>query len=224
MANGFFPVPIPQNEPVLSYGPGSPEKKALKAKLSELKSQSGNFGECRCPHQHGHVLATYHKAETKEVEMAIQAAREAWPGWAALPWEARAAIFLKAADLLAGPFRSTLNAATMLGQSKTVFQAEIDSACELIDFYRYNPYYMQQIYQQQPDSSRGCWNYVEQRPLEGFILAVTPFNFTSIAGNLPTAPAMMGNTVIWKPASSAVFAAYYIMQLLKAAGLPDGRQ
>jgi len=236
MANGFFNIPIPKNEPVLNYRPGSTEKKALKAKLSEQKSKSieipiliggqavktGNLGECRCPHNHSHVLAVYHQAEAGEVEQAIQAAREAWPKWSAMPWEARAAIFLKAADLLAGPFRATLNAATMLGQSKTVYQAEIDSACELIDFYRFNPYYMQQIYQQQPASSAACWNYLEQRPLEGFILAVTPFNFTSIAGNLPTSPAMMGNTVVWKPASSAVFPAYYIMQLLKAAGLPDG--
>jgi len=236
MANGFFNIPIPKNEPVLNYRPGSTEKKALKAKLSEQKSKSieipiliggqavktGNLGECRCPHNHSHVLAVYHQAEAGEVEQAIQAARAAWPKWSAMPWEARAAIFLKAADLLAGPFRATLNAATMLGQSKTVYQAEIDSACELIDFYRFNPYYMQQIYQQQPASSAACWNYLEQRPLEGFILAVTPFNFTSIAGNLPTSPAMMGNTVVWKPASSAVFPAYYIMQLLKAAGLPDG--
>lgn len=236
MANGFFNVPIPKNEPILNYGPGSPEKKKLKAKISELKSQrveipiliggeavkTNSLGECRCPHDHGHLLGTYHKAETKEVEQAIQAARDAWPKWAALPWQARAAIFLKAADLLAGPFRDTLNAATMLGQSKTVYQAEIDAACELIDFYRFNPYYMQQIFQQQPESSATLWNYLEQRPLEGFIFAVTPFNFTSIAGNLPTAPALMGNTVVWKPASSAVYSAYYIMQILKAAGLPDG--
>lgn len=236
MANGFFQTPIPRNEPVLSYGPGSPEKKEVKQKLAELKSQkieipliiggeevqSGNPGECRCPHQHGHVLATYQQAESQEVEQAIQAAQDAWPKWAAMSWEARAAIFLKAADLLAGPFRATLNAATMLGQGKTIFQAEIDSACELIDFYRFNPYYMQQIYQQQPESARGCWNYLEQRPLEGFIFAVTPFNFTSIAGNLPTSPAMMGNTVVWKPASSAVYSAYFVMKLLQAAGLPDG--
>ncbi len=236
MSNGFFNVPIPRNEPVLNYGPGSAEKKALKAKIAEMKSQrieiplmiggeevrTGNLGECRCPHEHAHILATCHQAGAKEVEMAIQAARNAWPKWAAMPWQARAAIFLKAADLLAGPFRSILNAATMLGQSKTVFQAEIDSACELIDFYRFNPYYMQQIYQQQPNSSPLCWNYLEHRPLEGFVFAVTPFNFTSIAGNLPTAPAMMGNTVLWKPASSAVYTAYFIMQLLKAAGLPDG--
>jgi 1-pyrroline-5-carboxylate dehydrogenase len=236
MSNGFFNVPIPRNEPILNYGPGSAEKKTLKAKMAEMKSQrieiplliggeevrSGNFGECRCPHEHAHLLATYHQAGAKEVEMAVQAARNAWPKWSAMPWQARAAIFLKAADLLAGPFRSVLNAATMLGQSKTVFQAEIDSGCELIDFYRFNPYYMQQIYQQQPNSAPLCWNYLEHRPLEGFVFAVTPFNFTSIAGNLPTSPAIMGNTVLWKPASSAVYSAYFIMQLLKTAGLPDG--
>jgi len=236
MPNGIFRIPLPKNEPILAYGSGSPEKKDLKAKLSELKNKgyeipiiiggeevkSGDVGECRCPHDHQHLLATYHKASTREVEMAINAAQKAWPAWSSMPWEARAATFLKAADLLAGPFRSVLNAATMLGQSKTVFQAEIDSACELIDFYRFNPYYMHRIYEQQPDSSPGCWNRVEQRPLEGFIFAVTPFNFTSIAGNLPTSPAMMGNTVVWKPASSAVFPAYFLMKLFEAAGLPHG--
>lgn len=236
MANGSFKIPLPKNEPVLSYAPGSPEKQTLKEKIRELKNQeieipliiggqsvkTGKLGECRMPHNHQHRLGVYHQAAETEVQLAIQAAREAWPKWAAMPWEARAVIFLKAADLLAGPFRATLNAATMLSQSKTAFQAEIDSACELIDFYRFNPYYMQQIYEQQPNSSAGCWNYLEQRPLEGFIFAVTPFNFTSIAGNLPTSPAMMGNTVLWKPASSAVYSGYFIMQLLKAAGLPDG--
>jgi len=236
MANGSFKIPLPKNEPVLNYAPGSPEKQTLKAKILELKNQeieiplmiggqsikTGKQGDCRMPHNHRHRLGVYHQAEEAEVQLAIQAAREAWPKWAAMPWEARAAIFLKAADLLAGPFRATLNAATMLSQSKTVFQAEIDAACELIDFYRFNPYYMQQIYEQQPNSSAACWNYLEQRPLEGFVFAVTPFNFTSIAGNLPTSPAMMGNTVLWKPASSAVYSGYFIMQLLKAAGLPDG--
>ncbi|OQX86043.1 1-pyrroline-5-carboxylate dehydrogenase [candidate division KSB1 bacterium 4484_87] len=236
MANGIFNVPIPKNEPILAYEPGSPEKRAVKEKLDEMLSQkldiplyiggkeirTGNLGECRVPHNHQHILATYHKAGKKEVDMAIEAALEAREKWAKMSWEARASIFLKAADLLAGPWRATLNAATMLCQSKTIFQAEIDSACELIDFYRFNPYYMQQIYQQQPASSRSCWNYVEHRPLEGFIFAVTPFNFASIAGNLPTAPAMMGNVVLWKPASSAVYTAHFIMQLLKEAGLPDG--
>ena len=236
MPNGVYRIPMPKNEPILSYGPGTPEKKSLKAKLSEIKNKeyeisiiiggeevkSGDMGECRCPHDHNHLLATYHKAGAKEVEMAIDAARKAWPAWSSMSWEARAAIFLKAADLLAGPYRSLLNAATMLGQSKTVFQAEIDSACELIDFLRINPFYMQKIYQQQPSSTRGVWNYVEQRSLEGFVFAITPFNFASIAGNLPTAPAMMGNVVIWKPASSTVYIAHFIMELLKAAGLPDG--
>jgi len=236
MTNGIFNVPVPSNEPILTYGPGSQEKRVLKAKIVEMKSQqieipliiggehvkTGNTVECRCPHETKLLLGSYHKAGEKEIDQAIQAALAARPAWASMSWEARASIFLKAAELLAGPYRPILNAATMLCQSKTVFQAEIDSACELIDFYRFNPYYMQQIYHQQPQSSAACWNYVEQRPLEGFIFAVTPFNFTSIAGNLPTSPAMMGNVVLWKPASSAVYTAYFIMQLLKEAGLPDG--
>ncbi len=236
MNNGFFKVPYPKNEPIRDYSPGSSEKKSLKSAISELKKKqieipvviggqevkTGKTGECRCPHNHKHLLATYHKAGEKEVNMAIEAAMEARKKWATMRWEARAAIFLKAADLLAGPYRDIFNAATMLGQSKTAFQAEIDSACELIDFWRFNPFYMQQIYMQQPESSAGCWNYLEQRPLEGFIFAVTPFNFTSIAGNLPTSPAMMGNVVLWKPASSAVYPAYYMMKLWQEAGLPDG--
>jgi len=236
MTNGIFQVPPPKNEPILQFGPGSKEKKELKATLNKMMKEqieipviiggkevkTGNMADCRCPHDHGHLLGQYHKAGEKEIDMAIQAALEARKEWAAMPWDARASIFLKAADLLAGPFRATVNAANMLNASKTVYQAEIDSACELIDFYRYNPYYMQEIYKQQPQSSAGCWNYVEQRPLEGFIFAVTPFNFASIAGNLPTSPAMMGNVVLWKPASSTVYIAYYIMELLKAAGLPDG--
>ena len=236
MTNGIFDVPIPKNEPILSYEPGSNEKKSLKAKIAELKGKeieipviiggeevkTGNTVECRCPHETKKLLGIYHKAGEKEVDQAIKSALTAQPAWASMSWEARASIFLKAAELLAGPYRPILNAATMLCQSKTVFQAEIDSACELIDFYRFNPYYMQQIYHQQPQSSAACWNYVEQRPLEGFIFAVTPFNFTSIAGNLPTSPAMMGNVVLWKPASSTVYTAYFIMQLLKEAGLPDG--
>jgi len=236
MTNGIFNVPPPKNEPILSFGPGSKEKKQLKSQLAEMKNQqieipvivggkeikTGKMADCRCPHNHAHLLGQYHKVGEKEVQMAIEAALKAKPSWAAMPWEARAAIFLKAADLLAGPYRAILNAANMLNASKTVYQAEIDSACELIDFYRFNPYYMQEVYKQQPGSSAGCWNYVEQRPLEGFIFAVTPFNFASIAGNLPTAPAMMGNVCLWKPASSTVYIAYYIMRLLKEAGLPDG--
>jgi 1-pyrroline-5-carboxylate dehydrogenase len=236
MKNGYYNVPVPKNEPILNYGPESREKKQIKEKLSEIKQQqveipiliggkeikTGNLAECLCPHEHHHVLGKYHKAGEKEVNLAIETALKVKSEWAAMPWDARASIFLKAGELLAGPWRSTLNAVTMLDSSKTVYQAEIDSACELIDFYRYNPYYMQKIFQQQPNSTTGVWNYVEQRPLEGFIFAVTPFNFASIAGNLPTSPAMMGNVVVWKPASSAVYVAYTIMQILKAAGLPDG--
>ncbi len=236
MPNGIVPVPKPANEPVKAYAPGSPEKVSLKAKLNEMLSEkieipliiggkevrTGRTAEAVCPHDHGHVLATYHQAGPEEVAMAVEAAREAWKEWSEMPWEARAAIFLKAAELLAGPWRDTLNAACMLNQSKTVFQAEIDSACELIDFWRFNPYYMRFIYEQQPESSKGIWDFVEYRALEGFVFAVTPFNFASIAGNLPTSPALMGNVVLWKPASSAVYTAYWIMKLLQEAGLPDG--
>jgi 1-pyrroline-5-carboxylate dehydrogenase len=230
-------VPKPDNEPVLPFAPGSAERESLKARLSELKSEkieipliiggkeikTGNTGTCVCPHDHQHVLATYHKAGEKEIKMAVEAAKKAAPAWAAMPWEDRAAIFLRAAELLAGPWRDTLNASTMLNQSKNVYQAEIDAACELIDFLRFNPYYMQSIYEEQPTySPEGMWNRVEYRPLEGFIFAVTPFNFTSICGNLPTSPAMMGNVVLWKPASSAVYSPYFFMKLLEEAGLPPG--
>lgn len=183
---------------------------------------TGNFADCRCPHDHNHLLGRYHKAGPDEIIMAVDEAKKAWKDWSEMDWISRASIFLRAAELLATKYRDVLNASTMLGQSKTVHQAEIDAACELIDFYRYNPYYMQKIYEEQPDSSPGVWNYVEYRALEGFVFAVTPFNFTSIAGNLPTSPAMMGNVVLWKPASSAVYSAYFIMQLLKEAGVPDG--
>lgn len=236
MPNAFLRVPVPRNEPVLSYAPGSPERKALRAKLAEMsrakieiapivggkRLRTGKTGKAVMPHAHRHVLATWHRAGSKEVEKAIAAAKEAWHDWSRMPWEARAAIFLKAADLLAGPLRQTANAATMLGQSKTCHQAEIDSACELIDFFRFNVAYMTEIYRQQPESAPGMWNTMEYRPLEGFVFAVTPFNFTSIAGNLPTAPALMGNTVVWKPASSAVYSAHYLMELFEAAGLPPG--
>lgn len=236
MPNGIVNVPMPKNEPVREYAPGSQQKASLKAKLNEMLSQeieipliiggkevrTGKTAKAVCPHDHQHVLATYHMAGQTEVDMAIAAAADAWKDWSETPWEDRAACMLKAAELLAGPWRDTLNAACMLNQSKTAYQAEIDAACELIDFYRFNPYYMQFIYGQQPGSSPGVWNYVEYRALEGFVFAVTPFNFASIAGNLPTAPALMGNTVLWKPASSAVFTAYNIMKLLKAAGFPDG--
>ena len=236
MSNGFYSVPIPKNEPIKSYGPGSSEKAELKAKLTEMSGQqieipaiiggkeirTGKLADCRCPHDHSLLLGQYHKVGEKEVNMAIDSALEARMTWSEMSWEARAAIFLKAAELLAGPWRATVNAANMLDASKTAYQAEIDSACEIIDFYRYNPYYAQEIYKNQPLSADACWNYVEQRPLEGFVFAVTPFNFASIAANLPTAPALMGNVVLWKPASSTVFVAHTIMQLLKRAGLPDG--
>ena len=234
--NGIFRVPQPVNEPVRGYAPGSAEKKSLKAKLAAMRGhrieiplviggeevRTGKLGTCVMPHAHGHVLATYHKAGKAEVERAIAAARTAHATWSRVPFAERAAVLLRAAELLAGPFRDEANAATMLGQSKTVFQAEIDSACELIDFWRFNPHFAQRIYEEQPASAPGAWNRVEYRPLEGFVFAVTPFNFTSIAGNLPTSPALMGNTVLWKPASSAVYAAYHIMKVLIAAGMPPG--
>ncbi len=234
--NGVFQVPHPSNEPVRAYGPGSPEKRSLKAKLAEMRGReieiplliggeevrTGRLGTCVIPHRHGHVLAKYHKAGKAEVERAIAAARAAHASWSRMPFVDRASVLLRAADLLAGPFRDEANAATMLGQSKTVFQAEIDSACELIDFWRFNPLFAQKIYEDQPISSPGVWNRVEYRALEGFVFAVTPFNFTSIGGNLPTSPALMGNTVLWKPASSAVYSAYHVMRVLTAAGLPPG--
>lgn len=234
--NGIFRIPQPVNEPVRAYAPGSAEKRSLKAALQEMRSReieiplliggkevrTGKLGTCIMPHNHGHVLARYHMAGPAEVEMAIAAAREAHAAWADMPWYDRAAIMLKAAELLAGPWRDTLNAATMLNQSKTVYQAEIDSACEIIDFWRFNPYFAQQIYEDQPISPTGVWNRVEYRALEGFVFAVTPFNFTSIGANLPTSVALMGNTVLWKPASTAVLSAYYIYKLLEEAGLPPG--
>jgi len=236
MSNGIVPVPIPVNEPVRAYEPGSPEKASLKAKLQEMLAEeieipliiggeevrTGKTAKAVCPHDHGHVLGVYHKAGEAEVARAIEASQAAWREWSEMPWEHRAAVMLKAAELLAGPWRDTLNAACMLNQSKTVFQAEIDAACELIDFWRFNPYYMRFIYEQQPESDLGHWDYVEYRALEGFIFAVTPFNFASIAGNLPTSPALMGNTVLWKPASSAVFTAHWLMQLFQEAGFPPG--
>jgi len=236
MSNAHFKVPTPYNEPIKSYAPGSAEKNDLKKKLKEMQStnieipliiggqevKSGNTAVISAPHNHKLKLGIYHKAGDKEVQLAIQSALEARKIWSVMPWEHRVAIFLKAADLLAGSWRSTLNAATMLGQSKTVFQAEIDSAAELIDFWRYNTYFMNQLIADQPLSPPATWNRMEYRPLEGFIFAVTPFNFTSIAGNLPTAPAMVGNVVLWKPASSAVYSAYFLMKLWNEAGLPPG--
>jgi 1-pyrroline-5-carboxylate dehydrogenase len=233
---GIFRPPAPTNEPVKDYAPGSPERAEIEAKLEEMRSQQIEIAlviggeevrtedtvEAVMPHAKEHVLATVHQGGPEEVESAIKAAAEAWHDWSRTPWEERAAVFLRAAELLAGPWRATLNAATMLGQSKTVHQAEIDSACELIDFWRFNPSYMTRIYEEQPQSSPGVWNRMEYRPLEGFVFAVTPFNFTSIAGNLPTSPALMGNTVVWKPASTAAYSAHFIMRLLQEAGLPDG--
>ena len=236
MHNARVTVPTPLNEPVLSYAPGSSEKTAIKAQLDAFGTSSveiplviggrdvatGDVGTCIVPHDHQRQLATYHRGNAETVHQATAAAAAARPEWSAMPWESRAAIFLKAAELLAGRYRQVLNAATMLNQSKTAFQAEIDAACELIDFWRFNVSYLPEIYEQQPQSAPGIWNVVEYRALEGFVFAVTPFNFTSIAGNLPTSPALMGNTVVWKPASTAVFSAYWLMQLLEEAGLPPG--
>jgi 1-pyrroline-5-carboxylate dehydrogenase len=235
-AHGIFRAPEPRNEPVRSYAPGTAEREELRARLAELESQrldiplviggeevrTGATFEAVAPHDRSHVLATVHKGGAKEVERAIAAARDAWQGWSRTPWEERAAVLLRAAELLAGPWRQTLNAATMLGQSKTAHQAEIDSACELIDFWRFNVEYMTRIYAEQPVSSPGVWNRMEYRPLEGFVFAVTPFNFTAIAGNLPTSVALMGNTVVWKPASTAAYAAHFLMKLYEEAGLPPG--
>ncbi|MBK7105116.1 MAG: L-glutamate gamma-semialdehyde dehydrogenase [Ignavibacteriae bacterium] len=238
MANAQFRINLPENEPIKSYAPGSPEKSALKKRIEELKNQiieipliiggkeikTGNKEDCVIPHDHKTVIGKYHKAGKKEVEMAIEAALKARESWASMDWHERAAIFLKAGDLLASPFwRNTLNASTMLSQSKNAFQAEIDSACELIDFFKFNAYYAQQIYEQQPPHSpAGQWNKMEYRALEGFVFAVAPFNFTSIAGNLPTSPALMGNVVLMKPASSAVYTGYWLMKLFEAAGFPPG--
>jgi 1-pyrroline-5-carboxylate dehydrogenase len=236
VADGVIRVPEPVNEPVRGYAPGSPEKATLKKKLNEFLSseieiplfiggkevRTGRTSKAVCPFDHGHVLATFHEAGPDEVRQAIEASQTAWRDWSEMAWQDRAAVFLKAADLLAGPWRDTLNAATMLNQAKTAHQAEIDSACEMIDFLRFNAHYMQFIYEQQPASSPGMWNYLEYRALEGFLYAVTPFNFTAIAGNLPSAPAMMGNVVLWKPATSAIFSGWWMMQLFREAGLPDG--
>ncbi|CAN5320856.1 L-glutamate gamma-semialdehyde dehydrogenase [soil metagenome] len=234
--NGVRQVPLPFNEPVRSYAPGSPEREALKERLRTMAGErveiplviggervrTGETAPAVMPHRHNHVLADWHRARPADVERAINASREAAREWAGWAWEDRAAVFLKAAELLATSWRATLNAATMLGQSKTAFQAEIDAACELIDFWRFNVHFAQQLYEQQPLSDHTMWNQLDYRPLEGFVYAVTPFNFTAIAGNLPTAPALMGNTVVWKPASSAMLSAHYIMRLLEEAGLPPG--
>jgi 1-pyrroline-5-carboxylate dehydrogenase len=234
--NGRRRVPPPVNEPIKSYAPGSPERASLKATLKSMAGEkvvipliiggrevkTGNCGQSVMPHDHAHVLGEYHKASEQHVLQAVEAAKAAQKEWAAWPFEDRAAVILKAAELLRTSWRDTINAATMLGQSKTVFQAEIDSACEIIDFWRFNAYYAQELLEEQPVSDHTMWNQLEYRGLEGFIYAVTPFNFTSIAANLPTAPALMGNTVVWKPASSAMYSAYWLMKLYEAAGMPPG--
>ncbi|MDX1671307.1 MAG: L-glutamate gamma-semialdehyde dehydrogenase [Balneolaceae bacterium] len=236
MANAVFEIREPENEPVYQYEPGSEARKKLKEELDRLSTQqleipaiiggkeikTGKTDDVVMPHDHGHKLGTVHLCGKQEVNDAIEAALEARKEWAELPWEQRASVFKRAADLISGPWRYTMNAATMLGQSKTPHQSEIDAVAELADFYRFNGYYLTQIYKNQPYSPDGMWNRTEYRPLEGFVFAVTPFNFTSIAGNLPTAPVICGNVSLWKPATSSVFSSYIIMKLLKEAGLPDG--
>lgn len=236
MLDAIVSPPRPTNEPVLGYAPGSPERAALKKELGRMSAEpidipmfidgreveTGTFLEVRAPHRRALLLGRAHQGTADHTRRAIEAARRAHSSWSALPWTARAAVFLKAAELLSSRFRPVLNAATMLGQSKTVHQAEIDSACELIDFFRFNVHFASLIAAEQPQSSPGMWNLLEPRPLEGFVFAGTPFNFTAIAGNLPTAPAIMGNTVVWKPAATALLSAHYVMDLLREAGLPDG--
>jgi 1-pyrroline-5-carboxylate dehydrogenase len=234
--SGLFNVPRPINEPILSYAPGSPERAGLKAALSRMAGETieipviiggkeirtGKTIDCVSPHDHKRVLAKVHQAGKAEVQQAVKAANDAWQDWSRWRFEDRAAVFLKAADLLAGPWRQVINGATMLGQSKTAYQAEIDSACELIDFLRFNVAFAEQLYREQPAPSPLTWNRMDHRPLEGFVYAITPFNFTAIGGNLPTSPAIMGNVVVWKPAASASLSNYYVMRLLEAAGLPPG--
>ena len=236
MPKGVFKLPNITNEPIKSYAPGSPERKELKSQINQLRSivadvpmiidgkevRSGKLVDIRPPHDHHHLLGHYHQGDASHVQMAIDAALKAKPAWEKMSWESRAAIFLKAADLLAGPYRQRMNAVTMLGQSKNAFQAEIDCVAELADFFRFNVKNMYEIYHMQPNSAPGIWNRTVWRPLEGFVFALTPFNFTSIAGNLPGAPALMGNVCVWKPSKTAVYSAHLIMEILKEAGLPDG--
>ncbi|MBP6238371.1 MAG: L-glutamate gamma-semialdehyde dehydrogenase [Saprospiraceae bacterium] len=236
MSNAFFKVPAPENETVLSYAPGSIERKEVKSMIEELKNKTVDIPmfiggkkvftnhkkEIHPPHEISHVLGTYSQGDSNHVVQAIDAALSAKKNWEEMPWQDRAAIFLKAADLLAGPYRAKMNAATMLGQSKNIYQSEIDAVCELADFFRFNVQYMTEMYAQQPESVRGIWNRLEYRPLEGFIFALTPFNFTSIAGNLCGAPAMLGNTVVWKPAETQIYSAAVIMEIYEEAGLPPG--
>jgi len=234
--NGIVRIPEPANEPVLAYAPGTPERASLKKRLEEMLTEeydipaviggkevrSGNTLDVICPHDHGHKLGVCHQVSEDDVAKAVVAARNAWQEWSVMPWEARAAVFLKAAELLSGPWRDTINAATMLNQSKTAFQAEIDAAAELCDFWRFNAYFMQGIYEGQPDSSAGIWDYMEYRPLEGFVFAVTPFNFTSIGGNLPSAPVIMGGVSLWKPSSTSLLSNYLVYKVFEEAGLPPG--
>ena len=236
MPNAIYRNEEPVNEPILDYTPNSLERIDLEAAVAKMRGEkieipviiggkeifTGDTDECVIPYEHGHVLATFHKAGKKEVDMAIEAAMEAKADWEAMPYEQRLAIFKKMADLIAGPYRQIMNASTMLGQSKNAFQAEIDSACEIVDFLRFNCYYTTEIYKEQPISGPGVWNQVEYRPLEGFVFAISPFNFTAIAGNLTTAPAMLGNTIVWKPSSTSVLSGYYLMKVFEEAGLPAG--
>ena len=235
-SHGIFRPPAPTNEPVKDYAPGSPERAELQKRLAEMERErldvpcviggeevrTGDTVEAVMPHRKEHALADVHQAGPDEVERAIKASADAWHDWSRTSWEERAAVFLRAAELLAGPWRTTMVAATMLNQSKTAHQAEIDAAAELIDFFRFNVEFMTRVYSEQPVSSPGVWNRLEYRPLEGFVFAVSPFNFTAIGGNLTSSPALMGNTVVWKPASTAALSAYYTMRLFQEAGLPDG--
>ena len=236
MGKGFFEVPVAENEPILSYAPGTPEREEVLKAYKEMYNstidvplyingkhiETGDTATMAPPHDHKHALGVYHKAEKKHIEDAIEGALEARKKWATMPWENRAAIFLRAAELIAGPYRAKINAATMLGQSKNIFQAEIDSACELIDFLRFNVQSMIEIYKEQPESTSAAWNRLEYRPLEGFVYAITPFNFTAIAGNLPSSAALMGNVAIWKPSDSQVYSAKVVLDVFKEAGVPDG--
>ena len=236
MPKGIYKLPPIKNEPLLHYAPRSAERNALKLKLEELNRggldlpmiidgkevRTGKLMEIRPPHNHRHLLGHYHQGDQIHVQMAIDAALKAKPAWESMRWESRAAIFLKAAELIAGPYRTEFNATTMIGQSKNAYQSEIDAVCELVDFYRYNVKNMVEIYDMQPNSAQGVWNRMVWRPLEGFVFALTPFNFTSIAGNLGAAPALMGNTVVWKPSRTAVYPAHLIMKILQEAGLPEG--
>ena len=236
MSNGIFNVPVAANEPIYDYAPGTPEREAL---LASYKAQfnaqvdvpmyiggeevrTGNTGNLTPPHDHQHVIGTFHEGDASHVEAAIEAALAAKDRWSNMPWEHRASIFLKAAELISGKYRYKINAATMLAQGKNCFQSEIDSVCEFADFLRFNVEYMTQIYSEQPESSSGVWNRMEYRPLEGFVFALTPFNFTAIAGNLPSSAALMGNTIVWKPANSQIYSANVVMEIFREAGLPDG--